>query len=127
VSFGDRIRAFFSGKKNPALKDLEAFAAERRGVEGYIEPRTATNSTSLLLVDRDGDHIRAAVRAPEDAALFCERRGIPVYDAQVVGYPSRMRDFEKRRRTQYGDIVDTEIAELERRLSEATGNDVPND
>lgn len=118
MSLGDRIRAFFSKKNNPGLKQLEAFVDERKGIEGYIEPRTATSPTTLLLVDRDGDHLRAPVREPEDAVAFCEGRGIPVYDAQVIGYPKRMRDFEKRRRTVDAGTLDKEIEELERRLSE---------
>jgi hypothetical protein len=118
VSLGDRIRAFFSKKNNPGLKQLEAFVEERKGVEGYIEPRTPTSPTTLLLVDRDGDHLRAPVREPDDAVAFCEGHGIPVYDAQVIGYPQRMRDFEKRRRTVDAASLDAEIEELEKRLSD---------
>ncbi len=118
ASFGDRIRGFFSKRSNPALGELEAFAQERKGVEGYIEPRTATNPTTLLLVDRDGDHLRAPVREPQDAAAFCSKLSIPVYDAQVIGYPKRMKDFDKRRRAGEASSLDADIAELERRLSE---------
>lgn len=118
MSLGDRIRAFFTKKNNPGLKELEGFAEERKGVEGYIEPQTSTSPTTLLLVDRDGDHLRAPVREPDDAVAFCEGRGIPVYDAQVIGYPKRMKDFEKRRRTVDTEALDAEIAELERRLKE---------
>ncbi len=118
MSLGDRIRAFFSKKNNPGLKQLEAFVEERKGVEGYIEPRTPTSPTTLLLVDRDGDHLRAPVREPDDAVAFCEGHGIPVYDAQVIGYPQRMRDFEKRRRTVDAASLDAEIEELEKRLSD---------
>ena len=119
ASFGDRIRGFFSKKSNPALGELEEFASDRRGVEGYIEPKTSTNPTTLLLVDRDGDHLRASVREPADAAAFCERLGIPVYDAQVIGYPKRMKDFEKNRRRRAEDSLDDDIAELEKRLTES--------
>ena len=115
MSLGDRIRAFFAKKNNPGLKQLEVFAEERKGVEGYIEPRTTTSPTTLLLVDRDGDHLRAPVREPDDAVAFCEGRGIPVYDAQVIGYPDRMR-----RRRASDEQLDKEIADLERRLAEGT-------
>ena len=121
MSLGDRIRAFFTKKNNPGLNELESFADERKGVEGYIEPQTSTSPTTLLLVDRDGDHLRAPVREPDDAISFCEGRGIPVYDAQVIGYPKRMKDFEKRRRTIDPAALDAEIAELEKRLSEEDG------
>lgn len=118
ASFGDRIRAFFSKRSNPALEELEIFAAQRKGVEGYIEPRTATNPTTLLLVDRDGDHLRAPVKEPEDAAAFCSRLSIPVYDAQVIGYPKRMKEFDRRRASGEVRDLDADIAELEKRLSE---------
>ena len=119
MSLGDGIRRFFSKKNNPALAELEVFATERKGIEGYIEPRTSTSPTTLLLVDRDGDHLRAPVREPEDAVSFCERHGFPVYDAQVIGYPRRMRDFERRRRTGIADSIDEEIEALEKRLSQS--------
>lgn len=120
---GDVIRRFFSKRGNPALGELEAFAASRKGLEGFIEPRTPTNPASLLLVDRRGEHLRAAVQAPEDAAEFCRRLGIPVYDARVVGYPRRMKDYQKRLRTGALDDLDGSIDELERRLGEVPPED----
>jgi hypothetical protein len=97
LGIGDKWRSLFSKKKSPELRQLHDWVAEHPGVEGYIEPRTTTNPTSLLLVDRDGDHARAPLRDPDQGRKFCERHGIPVYDAQVIGYPKRMRDFERRR------------------------------
>jgi hypothetical protein len=58
------------------------------------------------------------VREPEDAAAFCERLGLPVYDAQVIGYPQRMRDYDRRQRTGASDSLDETIADLERRLAD---------
>jgi hypothetical protein len=118
VSLGDRIRSFFSRRSNPALAELEAFASEHKGVEGYIEPRTATSPTTLLLVDRYGEHLRGPVRDPEDGFAFCRRLGVPVYDAQVVGYPKRMRDYERNRRATAEDSLDRTIEDLERLLDE---------
>ena len=126
MSLGDSIRNFFTRKRNPELKALEAFVAERKGVEGYIEPQTATQPTTLLLVDRRGDSRRGAVRDPEDAAAFCEKRGVPVYDAAVVGYPKRMREFDKGRRVALSEDLDEQIAEIEKRLDD-TGPATPND
>ena len=125
MSLGDRIRAFFAKKNNPALTELEAFTSTRKGLEGFIEPKTPTSPTSLLLVDRYGEHMRAAVREPEDAVTFCERLGIPVYDAKVIGYPKRMREFDKRSKQAAADSLEDDIAELERRLAEPDP-DAPN-
>lgn len=119
MGVGDFIRRFFSRRRNPELARLEAWVAQHRGVEGYLEPRTATQPASLLLVDRDGDHVRAAVQEPEDAVAFCERLGLPVYDAAVLGYPKRMREFDERRRgAAVEPDLDERIAEIERRLKE---------
>jgi len=118
VGLGDRIRGFFARKNNPALTELEQFAATRKGLEGFIEPRTPTSPTSLLLVDRYGEHMRAPVREPEDAVTFCERLAIPVYDAKVIGYPKRMKEYDKRSKQQAADSLEDDIAELERRLAE---------
>lgn len=122
MGLGDRIRGFFSKKNNPELRALAVFAAEREGIEGFVEPRTPTSPTTLLLVDRDGDHQRGAVNDPRDAIEFCERLGIPVYDAAVMGYPRRMRDFERRRRSTAQTEIDAEIAELEKSLTESDPN-----
>ena len=118
VGLGDRIKGFFSKKANPGLRQLEAWAGAHKGVEGFIEPRTATSPTTLLLVDRYGEHLRAAVREPDEAYAFCERLALPAYDAQVIGYPKRMRDFERRRASEAVQDIDRDIEELERRLSE---------
>ena len=56
-----------SGRADRAC--LAQFAATRRGIEGYVRPRIAVTETTVVLV--------------------------PVYDAQVTGYPKRMRDWNK--------------------------------
>jgi hypothetical protein len=118
MGLGDLLRGLFARRRNPQLAGLDSFLASHRGVEGYVEPRTATQSTTLLLVDRDGASARAAVRDHADAVAFCERRSIPVYDAAVVGYPKRMLDDPSRPRPESAAEVDEQIAELERRLRE---------
>lgn len=127
MGLGDRIRRFFERKKSPALEHLELFARNHKGVEGYIEPQTPTNPTTLLLVDRIGDHVRGAVSDSEGAALFCERLGIPVYDAAVIGYPQRLKDFERGRTGAGGEIdeLDRRFAEFEKQFGETEGTDPP--
>ena len=71
MGIGDKWRNLFNKKRGPELRHLNEWVAEHMGVEGYIEPRTTTNPTSLLLVDRDGDHARAPVRDPQQGRKFC--------------------------------------------------------
>src|SRR5690606_16823054 len=78
------------------LAHLEEFARSRRGVEGFVEPRTAVTETTLVLVAVDGEWTRRRVPGPKYAHEFANRLGIPSYDAAVVGYPERMRAWNAR-------------------------------
>lgn len=123
MGLSDRIRRFFAKKGNPELAQLEQWVAGRRGLEGYIEPRTTTHPTTLLMVDRDGEHLRAPVREPEEAAAFCNRLGIPVYDAAVIGYPDRMKGRPRREEVEIRGDIDAEVAALEKLLNETPTED----
>ena len=84
------------------LAHLERFVATRRGVEGFVEPRTAVSDVTLLLVAHDGEWTRRRVPSVEWAHKFCNKHQVPSYDAAVVGIPQRMRDFNRRKKLQGG-------------------------
>ncbi len=75
---------------------LATFVATRRGVEGFVEPRTAVSDVTLMLVAHDGEWTRRRVPSVEWAHAFANSHGIPSYDAAVVGYPDRMRAYNRR-------------------------------
>jgi len=77
---------------------LKQFATCRRGVEAYVEPRTNATETTVVLVAADGEWTRRRVDGPAEAWRLPRSWGLPVYDAAVVGYPQRMRDWSVRRR-----------------------------
>jgi hypothetical protein len=79
-------------------KHLAEFAQTRRGVEGFVEPRTAVSDVTLLLVAHDGEWTRRRVPSVDWAHRFANRHGVPSYDAAVVGYPSRMREYNRRKK-----------------------------
>jgi len=79
---------------------LEDFIRTRTGVEGYVEPRTTVTETTLLLVAIDGEWTRRRVPSPQWAHDFANKLGVPSYDAAVVGYPQRMRDYNRRQSEQ---------------------------
>jgi hypothetical protein len=120
MGLGDWVRGFFSRRANPALSELESFARTHKGVEGYVEPRTATQPVTLLLVDREGDYVRGPVREVEEAVAFCESLGLPVYDPAVIGYPKRMRG-----RSRADDAIDEKFAEIEKQFRESGGPETP--
>ena len=76
------------------------FIKTRRGVEGFVEPRTAVSDVTLLLVAHDGEWTRRRVPSVEWAHRFANRHQVPSYDAAVVGIPQRMRDYNRRRRVE---------------------------
>jgi hypothetical protein len=86
------------GLSGEDLAHLENFARTRRGVEAYVEPRTTMNAMTVVLVAHDGEFTRRRIGGPEDARELGHRLGIPVYDTNAVGYPSRMREWAARQR-----------------------------
>lgn len=77
---------------------LKTWVAERRGVEGFVEPRTAVSDVTLLLVAHDGEWTRRRVPSVAWAHEFCNRHQVPSYDAAVVGIPQRMREWNRRKK-----------------------------
>src|SRR5215218_7524682 len=86
------------GSQRMDLTHLEQFVATRRGVEGYVEPRTAVTETTIVLVASDGEWTRRRIDGPDVARRLSKDLSIPVYDAQVTGYPQRMRDWSARQK-----------------------------
>jgi hypothetical protein len=82
-----------------AVRDhLASFVSSRRGVEAFVEPPTNVTATTVVLIAHDGEWTRRAV-ASRDAAFELPRAlGIPVYDVNQTGYPSRMREWNSRQR-----------------------------
>lgn len=79
-------------------RDLKEFAKSRRGVEAFVEPPTTMTATTVMLVAHDGEWRRRRVADAAAAHSLAKSLGIPAYDAQVVGYPQRMRDWNQKNR-----------------------------
>ncbi|MCW2759104.1 MAG: hypothetical protein JWO46_2850 [Nocardioidaceae bacterium] len=78
---------------------LRTWSSARRGVEGFVEPPTTVSTVTLLLVAHDGEWTRRRVPSARWAHDFCNRLGIPSYDAGLVGIPDRMREWNARQRS----------------------------
>jgi 1-acyl-sn-glycerol-3-phosphate acyltransferase len=95
------------------LAELEQFMTSRAGVEAFIEPPTSIYAMTLCLVADDGEHVRRAVKDEKQAKQLCAEQGVPIYDARIVGYPKRMKDFErgvKLARIDLSDLPPLEVA-----------------
>src|SRR3712207_1876133 len=75
---------------------LRAWAAAREGVEAFVEPRTTVTDTTIVFVAKDGEWTRRRIGSPAAARKLARSMRMPVYDAQIVGYPKRMRDHDAR-------------------------------
>lgn len=93
-----RDRPFRAEPPPPGAAHLAEFVRSRRGVEGFVEPRTTVSDVTLLLVAHDGEWTRRRVPSVQWAHAFANDLGVPSYDAAVVGVPRRMREFNRRHR-----------------------------
>ncbi|HEY1133981.1 MAG TPA: hypothetical protein VGE77_05335 [Nocardioides sp.] len=91
-----RVRASDSAD----AQHLQEWVRARRGIEGFVEPRTAVNDVTILLVAHDGEWTRRRVPSVAWAHAFANKHQIPSYDAAVVGVPQRMRDYNRRKKAE---------------------------
>jgi hypothetical protein len=96
--FGRRRAGVRRGVDPADAEHLRSWAAVRRGVEGFVEPRTTVTDTTMLLVAQDGEWTRRRVAGPDGARRLARSLKIPVYDVLLVGYPQRMRDHDARQK-----------------------------
>jgi len=76
---------------------LTSFARGHTGVEAFVEPPTALSTTTVVFVASTGEWTRRRVRDARTAHELANKLGVPSYDASVVGYPQRMRDWNARK------------------------------
>jgi hypothetical protein len=98
-----RTSAGARGVGAAAEQHLREWVAVRYGVEGFVEPRTAISDVTLLLVAGDGEWTRRRVPSVDWAHRFANQLGVPSYDAAVVGYPERMREYNRRKKQSASD------------------------
>lgn len=62
-------------------------------MEAWLEQPTNFNKPSILLVAANGESTRRAIPSIGYGYDFAKGHDIPAYDAGVVPYPSRMREY----------------------------------
>lgn len=86
---------------NAVVDHLSDFVTTRRGVEAWLEEPTNFNKPSILLVAADGESTRRAIPSIRFGYEFADTYSLPAYDAGVVPYPKRLRDYGLRQRRGY--------------------------
>ena len=109
----DRFRSGRGDESGPAadLRYLHEWAAQRGGVEAFVEPETSVTPMTVVLVAADGEWTRRPVDGAPGARRVGEQLSIPVYDVEKVGYPQRMRDYDARRRIERRRALRQELDE----------------
>lgn len=82
------------------LAHLREFATTKVGVEFYVEPETTATDTTAVAVASDGEWTRRRVGSPAAIGKLARELRLPVYEAGVVGYPQRMRDYNAKRKAE---------------------------
>ncbi len=77
---------------------LDDFVATRQGVEAWIEQAAGFNKASILLIAKDGESTRRTVASESWAFDYAAKHNLPAYQAGVVPYPQRKRDYDSRAR-----------------------------
>ena len=101
--------AIVRGSDNEDQDHLLKFIRTRKGVEGFVEPRTTVTDVTLLLVAHDGEWTRRRVPSVEWAHKFANRNGVPSYDAGLVGIPERMRAYNRAQKERLKQQLDRDL------------------
>jgi len=101
--------AIVRGSDNEDQDHLLQFIKTRKGVEGFVEPRTTVTDVTLLLVAHDGEWTRRRVPSVEWAHKFANRNGVPSYDAGLVGIPDRMRAYNRAQKERLKRQLDRDL------------------
>ena len=88
-----RHAAWDRGSTSEDIAHLKVFVDSRKGVEAYLEPVTMATETTVVLIAHDGEWTRRRVESADEAHSLAKHWKIPIYDAAVVGYPGRMREW----------------------------------
>lgn len=78
------------------LAHLKEFVAEHPGCEAFIEPATRVTQTTMVVVADTGQWTRRRVPDTASARKVAAQLGIPAFDVNLSGYPSRMREWNQR-------------------------------
>lgn len=84
--------------RDETITHLKAFVAEHEGCEAFIEPPTRVTQTTMVVVAETGQWTRRRVPDIDSARKVAKQLGIPAYDVNLSGYPSRMREWNERQR-----------------------------
>lgn len=84
--------------RRETVSHLSEFVREHSGCEAYVEPPTRVTQTTMVVVAGSGEFTRRRVPDAATAMKLAKDLGIPAFDVNLSGYPSRMRDWVEKQR-----------------------------
>ncbi|MCB2413813.1 oxidoreductase [Demequina sp. TTPB684] len=90
-----------SGSREAQAKTMQhfkEFVSQRDGCEAFIEPATRVTQTTLVVVAGTGEWTRRKVPDAAAARKVAKDLSVPVFDVNLSGYPSRMREWNEKHR-----------------------------
>ncbi|WNM25660.1 oxidoreductase [Demequina capsici] len=84
--------------QSQTVAHFKDFAASRPGCEAFIEPATRVTQTTMVLVAGSGEWTRRKVPDEVTARKLATQLGVPAFDVNLSGYPSRMREWNETHR-----------------------------
>ncbi|MFC7406051.1 oxidoreductase [Georgenia alba] len=91
-------RAEDRAARERTLTHFREFVATRKGVEAYVEPATANDPVTVVLVATTGEWTRRRVPDAPSGFALARELGVPAYDVLRTGYPPRMRRWSSQNR-----------------------------
>ncbi|MFV0286591.1 MAG: oxidoreductase [Demequina sp.] len=82
------------------IAHLQEFVRSRPGCEAFIEPPTRVTQTTMVVVAETGEWTRRRVPDQETGRKVAAQLGVPAFDVNLSGYPSRMREWNEKQRKQ---------------------------
>jgi len=83
------------------MAHLREFVKSHKGCEAFIEPPTRVTQTTMVVVADTGEWTRRRIPDQAVARKVAGQLGIPAFDVNLSGYPSRMREWNETHRKQF--------------------------
>ena len=87
-----------SAARAETVAHFKAFTAAHPGCEAFVEPATRVTQTTMVVVAGSGEWTRRKVPDAAAGRSVADKLGIPVFDVNLSGYPSRMREWNEKHR-----------------------------
>lgn len=106
------FRRMFGGKdasaapsqaRTQTISHFTEFVGAHTGCEAFIEPATRVTQTTMVIVAGSGEWTRRKVPDESTARSVAKKLNIPVFDVNLSGYPSRMREWNEKHRGEHAD------------------------